>query len=134
MPRSDIVEASVKIIISRGVFDAEFYKKDSGENSSLHPLVKHYVVEGESNGINPCPVFSSKFYTSQIPGFCQSKENALVNYLIHGSVLPIHPFPSFDPVFISNMYLVQVMHAIKYYIEESKKNNFINPNRFLWGE
>ena len=81
----------------RLVFDAAWYRSQllaAGSGTipeTDHALLRHYIAEGETRGLQPTPVFDPHFYARQTNGVLPGQARALIHFLEHGLHLATPP-------------------------------------------
>ena len=87
----------LNLVMESGYLDEQFYLKQlelKGRGKlSLSDQVKHYLLDGAQQGLNPGPEFDTDWYRESNPDVKASGVNPLVHFLRHGKDegrLPIH--------------------------------------------
>lgn len=82
-----------------GLFDPEYYLSENPDVSEagFDPLA-HYILFGDREGRQPCPLFSPKYYRSQTNSKLKSV-NSLLHYALVGRHQGLSPSPWFDVTF-----------------------------------
>lgn len=80
-----------------GLFDAAYYRAQ-GRALGIRVLdpLGHYLRSGASRGLDPHPMFQTRFYAQRNPDVA-GRRNPLVHYLLHGDQEGRAPHPGFDP-------------------------------------
>ncbi|QNK71083.1 glycosyltransferase [Variovorax sp. PAMC26660] len=78
--------ADVRAIKEGGLFDADFYRKEYPATAAAGgDLLKHYLVQGWKNGLEPSPNFSMRAYLGENADVRAAKLNPLVHWVRCGS-------------------------------------------------
>jgi hypothetical protein len=108
-----VIEASL-------LFDEAYYLKCHPRAAASGSALLHFVLEGEREGCDPHPLFSTSYYTGQIYEVARGS-NAFRHYLTRGWRTGCAPHPLFDPAY----YLAQNPDAareggnpLKHYLEQ----------------
>ena len=73
----------IKVVEDAGVFDAEWYAVRYGVPAA--EALKHFLVEGAYEGLDPNPFFSSKTYFNNNQDIATAGTNPLWHYILYGS-------------------------------------------------
>ena len=126
----DLESIAIDVIKKSGLFDTEYYIKQSGLKDQSEDLVAHYVKKGAKAGLDPNPLFSSKFYFSENKDVTESKLNPLFHYIMYGVKEGRNPGPEFDTEFyfllygdVKNAGLNPLHHYLHYGIKEGRSIN-----------
>src|SRR5262245_50775799 len=65
------------LVKESGMFNAEWYTRGGRGDGSI----RHYLLHGVSEGRDPHPLFSTRFYLERYPDVAASGINPLVHYL-----------------------------------------------------
>jgi glycosyltransferase involved in cell wall biosynthesis len=85
------------VIRKAGVFDEAHYRQQlEARGLRARDPVTHYLREGAALGLDPHPLFETRFYELHNPDV-HGKMNPLVHYLLHGDAENRKPGPGFDP-------------------------------------
>jgi GT2 family glycosyltransferase len=82
------------LVKESGMFNAEWYAR-GGRGGSI----RHYLLHGVSEGRDPHPLFSTRFYLERYPDVAASGIDPLVHYLTRGAVEGRDPHPLFSARF-----------------------------------
>lgn len=78
------------------IFDADFYRRQPGlALDGIAPLT-HYLARGWKEGRDPCALFDTRFYLSQLPEAASSGLAPLLHYITVGVRREVSPSPLFD--------------------------------------
>lgn len=96
--RSASRSALAALIHESGIFDAEWYARRHARlpGVTADPL-KHFLTEGVAAGLDPCALFSTKYYVDRYPEVLQSGQNALEHFLKYGGPENRAPHPLVAP-------------------------------------
>jgi O-antigen biosynthesis protein len=128
------------LIAGSGLFDAAFYVTQSRaiEDSGLDPI-RHYIVYGAAEGLDPHPLFSTSFYQNSNPDVAAAGMNPLAHYLLAGAAEGRDPHPWFDTSFYceANPDVVQagmnpLAHYVQYGAMESRDPHPLFDNSFYF--
>lgn len=88
---------AVRAIAKSRLVDKSFYRSRlrKGQDGYANP-VKHYVRVGAASGLNPNPLFDTKWYVAQHEDVRATGKNPLLHYLEHGGKPGHDPSPGFD--------------------------------------
>ena len=86
---------NVKQIINSGLFDEDFYNLQF-QNKKISNPIKHYLLFGAIEGINPNPFFDTNWYRNTYGEVNTSGINPLLHYIRIGSSKNYDPSPFFD--------------------------------------
>jgi glycosyltransferase involved in cell wall biosynthesis len=73
--------ASILLVKSSQLFDAEWYCREAGINSERTDPAKHYLTIGAGRGLNPSREFDGAWYLQRYDDVRRSGSNPLVHYL-----------------------------------------------------
>jgi glycosyltransferase involved in cell wall biosynthesis len=128
----NLIANALKLILSKGVFDFEFYKNSHDlKTLSDEDLILHYLKSGDQYGYQPNSIFSPNYYRSLNPQGALKKVNTLYHYLIIGSRYGIEPCPGFDTLYISNFYDVDQKDVMQFYVRSLLQGSAANPNQYF---
>ena len=86
--RNDIYNINVEsfsLVQDSGLFNQEFYSKESGlKFETYNQALFHYLECGYKNGFNPSSRFNAKIYVKKYPDVLMKGFNPLVHYLKYG--------------------------------------------------
>lgn len=86
-----------RTILASPLFDAEYYRSQChGMRGSKLWLLRHYLVKGFLQGLEPNALFNTSFYLSKNPDLEGDNVNPLIHYLQIGSRKKCSPHPLFD--------------------------------------
>ena len=91
----ETINREYKIIESSSFFDKKWYADEYLKNSNEDPI-RHYIVSGWRNNLNPSPAFNTKWYLGRYPDVKKNGINPLVHYILYGEKEGRQPSPSFD--------------------------------------
>ncbi len=77
------------------LFDAAYYLEQAGQVDG-DPLL-HFVEHGARAGLDPHPLFSTRFYAGQY--LKEQDTNPLLHYQLHGGAMRLDPSPLFDTMY-----------------------------------
>ena len=91
------VSSDLAVIRSSGLFDVDWYSKNSSFLSRVFfdPIV-HYVLVGAGRGRNPHRLFDTNFYVEQLSPHAREESNPLVHYQLSGAASGKNPCLWFD--------------------------------------
>ena len=73
------------------------------KRASRRDLLRHFLDTGADSGLDPSPVFSTRWYLEENPHIAGSGLNPLVHFVLYGAPEGRSPHPLFDP----RHYLIQ---------------------------
>src|SRR5262249_19720654 len=94
-------ESEAKLIRSSEVFCVDWYARQSGRIKG--DAIIDYLRNGARLGLNPAPLFDTRWYLQRYPDVRAAKQNPLVHYLRNGS----HEGRDPGPLFSSSWYCQQ---------------------------
>ncbi len=91
------IAETMSAIANAGLFDARWYTSQAPKavRSEMDPL-RHYVVFGAAEGLDPHPLFDARWYLSQCGRNAQARANPVLHYLRRGAGQNRDPHPLFD--------------------------------------
>jgi hypothetical protein len=91
------IEQTMAWIAKAHLFDARWYALQAPQaaRSGMDPL-RHYVVCGAAQGLDPHPLFDARWYLSQYPCDDQARGSPVLHYLRRGARENRNPHPLFD--------------------------------------
>ncbi len=91
------IAQTMTVIANAGLFDGPWYASQApaAARSGMDPL-RHYVVFGAAEGLDPHPLFDARWYLSQYPCDAQARANPVLHYLRRGVRENRDPHPLFD--------------------------------------
>ncbi|WP_375461797.1 rhamnan synthesis F family protein, partial [uncultured Enterovirga sp.] len=94
--QSERVRRDAKVLEESGAFSRDWYATQlpRWERGLNNPY--HYLVWGASRGLNPHPLFSTRWYLRKYPDVAEHDENPLVHYVKHGFKEKRTPGPLFN--------------------------------------
>jgi hypothetical protein len=93
------------VILASGIFDLEFYSVQANQSfASIVSAVEHYLDEGWRKGLEPHPLFSSRYYIQSYPDVAQTNVNPLQHYIAHGGFEGRNPSLYFDSAYYRAQY------------------------------
>ncbi|MGF1459935.1 MAG: glycosyltransferase [Leptolyngbyaceae cyanobacterium] len=98
------LRAIAQRLTDSGLFDAGWYLLENPDvaQAGINPL-RHYLIQGASEGRNPSPLFDSAWYLAQSVDVAESGVNPLLHYVEQGAGEGRDP----HPLFTSGWYLEQ---------------------------
>jgi hypothetical protein len=88
------IAQTMAVIAKARVFDASWYASQAPEAArSGMDLLRHYVVFGAAQGLNPHPLFDACWYLSQYPCDARARANPVLHYLRRGAHENRDPHP-----------------------------------------
>ena len=106
-PRLDR-ETQIRSIYASGLFDIDWYCAQ--DPSASHDPIGHYVEQGVRQGLDPHPLFDTKWYAMTYRETSDEAWNPLAHYIIKGAAAGCHPHPLFHTDWYVTQY-PEVMHA-----------------------
>jgi glycosyltransferase involved in cell wall biosynthesis len=92
-----------RIIADSGVFDRDWYLAQNPPARAASDPLAHYLHAGADAGLDPNPLFDTKWYLDRYPDIRAAGLNPLAHYLERGAAEGRNPHPLFD----SHWYLEQ---------------------------
>ena len=91
------IAQAMTMIAKAGLFDARWYAGQTPEaaRSGMDPL-RHYILFGAVQGLDPHPLFDARWYLSKYPCDAQARANPVLHYLRRGARQNRNPHPLFD--------------------------------------
>jgi len=91
------VAQAMTVIAKADLFDARWYasRAPGVARSGMDPL-RHYVLFGAAEGLDPHPLFDARWYLSQYRCDAQARANPVLHYLRRGARENRNPHPLFD--------------------------------------
>lgn len=71
-------------ILKSGLFDSAWYRRQSGEALLWPSALIHYLLRGWRQGLDPSPLFDTRFYLERYRDVRGSDANPLMHYVLHG--------------------------------------------------
>ena len=97
------------------------------------PLVLHYLREGWRKGLEPHPLFKTRFYLTNYPQVRDQRLDPLSHYLEYGAREGRHPHPFFDTHYYQACYpdlSAKNLNPLKHYVMYSAQYKKYDP---CWG-
>ncbi len=86
-----------KTILDYSLFDAAYYyEQDHGNTGSESKLLRHYLVKGFRQGLDPHRLFSTSYFLQNNPEIMKSGINPLIHFIRCGCRERQDPHPLFD--------------------------------------
>lgn len=127
----ETINREYEIIESSGIFDKQWYTNKYLKENKEDPI-KHYIVRGWRNNLNPSPEFDTEWYLRRYPDVKQNGINPLIHYILYGEKEGRLPYASFDPSNTTDPYVVILRSGrfdeewfAKYYSLEGTNVNLI---------
>ena len=121
------------LLLRSGLFDADYYRLQSGRRGSSLRLCWHYLKQEEVSGFSPHPLFDREFYLRMNPGLVGSDTDPLIHYLEYGGREGRGAHPQFDSAFYLRLYPdvgAFGMNPLSHYIKHGAQEGRIPHLRF----
>lgn len=77
--------ADIKLVEESGFFDKQWYQERNFERlTGWHCPISHYLTVGCTEGLDPSPFFSTKYYLNRYKSVASANINPLVHYVRYG--------------------------------------------------
>jgi glycosyltransferase involved in cell wall biosynthesis len=116
----------------RALFDPEYYAAQGGPAADAgEEALEHYLTTGCKQGLDPHPLFHSRWYLKHHPEVAAEGVNPLLHFVRHGAAKQLDPNPFFD----TSYYYEQAGgpgafpgNALVHYIQRAPNNQSYHPN------
>ncbi len=116
--------------------DHEFYSSQSGESfSSAEKALDHYLGYGYKQGLDPHPLFDTRWYLDTVPQARVAGTNPLVHFVQHSVREGLDPSPYFDTEFYYGQGNLRESggNALVHYLTYSPTDLAYRPNPLFGG-
>lgn len=121
----DFVEK--RLILKTKLFNESWYLNNYREKVKFNSAIKHYVTEGDMEGVCPMPLFDSRYYSARINNY-YGRVNNLLHYYYVGRYLGISPSSWFDVEYYQRVNkdvrrdnIDPLYHFVNYGVKEGRK-------------
>ncbi|MEP2600991.1 MAG: hypothetical protein ABJH28_05930, partial [Paraglaciecola sp.] len=122
-------KVQAKVFSDSQWFDSKWYVENIIDDEvDIQFAIKHYILLGEIQGKDPCPLFSTKFYLQTHPDVAKSGLNSLFHYISHGLDEKRHIRKSDNTADVS---LEQNIERYELTVDESKDVAFISNSKWF---
>jgi len=121
------------LLMRSGLFDAGYYRKESGQKGNSLMLCWHYLQQKGVSGFSPHPLFDREFYLRMNPGLIEAEVNPLIHYLDYGGKEGRGAHPLFDSAFYLHTYpdvAAFGMNPLSHYVNHGAEEGRIPHIRF----
>jgi glycosyltransferase involved in cell wall biosynthesis len=113
------------------LFSTEYYAEQADRSfRSLEEGISHYEEVGQHEGLDPHPLFDTRWYLARNPEVADSGSNPLLHFIAHAAVEGLDPNPYFD----TEYYYSQVprvrksgVNALAHYVDPEIRPAHPNP-------
>jgi hypothetical protein len=141
--RSPVVRPALEELVDTALLDdlrmllaTSFYAQQAGvEFASRDDALTHYLCEGYAQGLDPHPLFDTRWYVEHEPRARAAGLNPLVHFLEHSVRESQDPNPFFDTDFYYGQGALRASgcNALVHYIKHAPEDRGYRPNPLFGG-